>query len=232
MRVNQNNDRPPEAPASGFDELRRDMVERQIRGRGVRDSRVLEAMREVPRHLFVPQALPAAAYADEPLSIGEGQTISQPFMVAAMAEALELTGTERVLEIGAGSGYQAAVLSRLASEVIAIESRPLLAEAARERLARLGYDQVRIVVGDGTLGWPESAPYDAILVAAAAPAVPPPLIEQLSEGGRLVIPLGSPEHQDLRRLRKRNGRIADQTLFACRFVPLVGRFAWPDASRS
>ncbi len=198
----------------------------------MRDSRVLEAMREVPRHLFVPQALPAAAYADEPLSIGEGQTISQPFIVAAMAEALELTGTERVLEIGAGSGYQAAILSRLASEVIAVESRPLLAEAARERLARLGYDQVRIVVGDGTLGWPESAPYDAILVAAAAPAVPPPLIEQLSEGGRLVIPIGSPEHQDLRRLHKRNGQIADQTLFACRFVPLVGRFAWPDVSRS
>lgn len=230
--MNQKGDPTPGAPATDFDQLRRGMVERQIRGRGVSDPRVLEAMLEVPRHLFIPLGSRAAAYADEPVAIGEGQTISQPYIVAAMTEALELTGTERVLEIGAGSGYQAAVLSRLASEVIAVESKPLLAKTARDRLAQLGYERVRVVVGDGTLGWPESAPYDAILVAAAAPLVPPSLIEQLSEGGRLVIPIGSPEHQDLRRYRKKNGQIVLQSLFACRFVPLVGRYAWPDASRS
>ncbi|MGB2886895.1 MAG: protein-L-isoaspartate(D-aspartate) O-methyltransferase [Candidatus Acidiferrales bacterium] len=215
-----------------FAEQRRAMVERQLRGRGIKDSRVLEAMQAVPRHLFVPPATAAAAYSDEPLAIGEGQTISQPYIVAAMTEALELTGTERVLEVGAGSGYQAAILSVLAREVIAIEARPMLARTARDRLSGLGYSNVRIEIGDGTLGWPSSAPYDGILVAAAAPMVPPPLIEQLAEGGRLVIPLGSAEHQELFRVRKQAGRIVQQALFSCRFVPLVGRYAWPDVSLS
>jgi protein-L-isoaspartate(D-aspartate) O-methyltransferase len=215
-----------------FAEQRRAMVESQLRGRGIKDSRVLEAMQAVPRHLFVPPAVAAAAYADEPLAIGEGQTISQPYIVAAMTEALELTGSERVLEVGAGSGYQAAILSPLAREVIAVEARPMLARTARERLSQLGYSNVRVEIGDGTLGWPPGSPYDGILVAAAAPMVPPPLIEQLADGGRLVIPLGSAEHQELFRVRKQAGRIVQQALFACRFVPLVGRFAWPDVSLS
>lgn len=215
-----------------FAEQRRAMVERQLRARGIKDSRVLEAMQAVPRHLFVPPAVAAAAYADEPLAIGEGQTISQPYIVAAMTEALELTGSERVLEVGAGSGYQAAILSLLAREIIAVEARPLLARTARERLSQLGYSNVRVEIGDGTLGWPAGAPYEAILVAAAAPMVPPPLIEQLADGGQLVIPLGSAEHQELVRVRKQAGRISQQALFACRFVPLVGRYAWPDASLS
>jgi protein-L-isoaspartate(D-aspartate) O-methyltransferase len=215
-----------------FAEQRRAMVESQLRGRGIKDSRVLEAMQAVPRHLFVPPAVAAAAYADEPLAIGEGQTISQPYIVAAMTEALELTGSERVLEVGAGSGYQAAILSPLAREVIAVEARPMLARTARERLSQLGYSNVRVEIGDGTLGWPPGSPYDGILVAAAAPMVPPPLIEQLADGGRLVIPLGSAEHQELFRVRKQAGRIVQQALFACRFVPLVGRYAWPDVSLS
>jgi protein-L-isoaspartate(D-aspartate) O-methyltransferase len=222
----------PDAGSNGrsamdFEEMRLRMVAEQIRNRGIRDPRVLEAMATVPRHEFVPAEMRPLAYADQPLAIGEGQTISQPFMVAAMAEALELEGNERVLEIGAGSGYQAAVLSRLAREVIAVEIHPSLAEAARERLARLGYLNVRIEVGDGTLGWPECAPYEAILVTAAAPSIPPPLLEQLAEGGRLVLPIGPAEHQQLRRVRKLSDRTSDEWLYDCRFVPLVGRHGWP-----
>ena len=163
MTGNGNGSRPAD---SQFEAARREMVERQIRQRGIRSSRVLDAISSVPRHLFVPPHLLANAYRDEPLPIGEGQTISQPFMVAAMAEALSLEGSERVLEVGAGSGYQAALLSLLAREVIAVESQPNLAAAARERLAQLGYSNVRIVEGDGSLGWPSDAPYEAILVTA------------------------------------------------------------------
>jgi protein-L-isoaspartate(D-aspartate) O-methyltransferase len=220
------------AAASKYGELRREMVERQIRRRGVRNPLVLGAMEAVPRHEFVPAAVLQRAYEDSPLAIGEGQTISQPYMVAAMAEALDLAGSQRVLEIGAGSGYQAAVLSLLAREVVAIEFRPLLARAARERLAQLGYSNVRVEIADGSEGWPKAAPYDAILAAAAAPSVPAPLIEQLAEGGRLVIPIGTREHQELHRIRKIDGRIEDLAMFACRFVPLVGRHAWPDVTRS
>jgi protein-L-isoaspartate(D-aspartate) O-methyltransferase len=211
---------------SYFENARREMVARQIRDRGIRSERVLAAMQSVPRHLFVPQEHVFAAYSDEPLPIGEGQTISQPFMVAAMADALSLLGSERVLEIGAGSGYQAAVLSLLAGEVMAIEAQPLLADCARERLERLGYQNVRIEQGDGSLGWPSAAPYDAILVTAAAPAVPPPLIGQLAEGGRLVIPVGASEHQELLRIVKREGETSEESLYPCRFVPLVGRYGW------
>ena len=212
--------------AGDFERARREMVARQIRDRGIHSPRVLQTMQSVERHLFVPSEHASRAYADEPLPIGEGQTISQPFMVAAMANALSLEGHERVLKIGAGSGYQAAVISLLARNVIAVEAQPLLAASARKRLAGLGYLNVRVEVGDGSLGWPSAAPYDAILVTAAAPAVPPPLVEQLAEGGRLVIPVGSADQQELFRIVKRGGTTSQQSLHACRFVLLLGRHGW------
>lgn len=228
--MNSNGDRT--ANVSGdFEAARRDMVARQICDRGIRSPRVLEAMTEVPRHLFVPPERMGEAYADEPLPIGEGQTISQPFMVAAMTEALSLEGQERVLEVGCGSGYQAAVLSRLAREVIAVETLPALAASASERLVRLGYTNVTVREGDGSAGWIASAPYDAILVTAAAPVVPLPLVEQLAEGGRLVIPVGGPKHQELLRIVKRDGRTSEQSLYSCRFVPLLGRYGWRQDSQ-
>jgi protein-L-isoaspartate(D-aspartate) O-methyltransferase len=202
------------------------MVEQQLRARGIRDARVLSAMLTVPRHRFVPPELVAQAYSDQPLSIGERQTISQPFMVAAMSEALELAGCERVLEIGTGSGYQTAVLSLLAREVFSIEAHASLAAAARERVGLLGYHNIEIRVGDGTLGWPEHAPFDAILVTAAAPLIPPPLVEQLAEAGRLLLPAGSAETQQLLRVRRDKGTISNERLFHCRFVPLIGRYGW------
>ncbi len=214
---------------ANFEVARRDMVARQIRERGVRSARVLAAMESVPRHLFVPPERVSDAYADEALPVGEGQTISQPYVVAAGVEALSLEGRERVLEVGAGTGYQAAVLSLLAREVIALEAIPALASSARERLARLGYANVRVEEGDGSQGFAAGAPFDAILVAAAAPAVPQPLVDQLVEGGRLVIPVGIADHQRLLRIVKERGRTIEQELFACRFVPLVGRYGWPES---
>lgn len=208
--------------------LRLAMVAEQIRKRGILSPRVLEAMERVPRHRFVPPELAALAYNDEPLAIGERQTISQPYMVAAMTEALELTGVERILEVGAGSGYQAAILAELAREVVTVEARASLAASARERLMNLGYRNVWVEIGDGTLGWPSSAPFDAILVAAAAPSVPPPLFEQLAEGGRLVIPVGKAERQTLMRIRKREGKPLEERLFDCQFVPLRGQYGWPE----
>ncbi len=215
------------ADSEAFQSARRDMVDRQLRKRDIRSPRVLEAMSSVPRHLFVPPEHMGDAYTDSPLPIGAGQTISQPYMVAAMAEALLLEGSERVLEIGAGSGYQAAVLSQLAREVIAVESQPLLADAARIRLAKVGYKNVRVETGDGSQGWRPDAPYDAILVTAGAPVIPPPLLEQLAEGGRLVIPVGPAKQQELLRILKREGRTTQESLIACRFVPLLGLFGWP-----
>lgn len=209
-----------------FQAARADMVSRQLRGRGINSPRLLIAMECVPRHLFVPIEFRAGAYADEPLPIGEGQTISQPYMVAVISEALLLEGHERVLEVGAGSGYQAAILSLLAREVIAVESLAALADSSRERLARLGYANVRVVQGDGTLGYPMAAPFDGIIVSAAAPSVPPPLFDQLAEGGRLVIPVGDADYQTLIRITKRDGRAVKESLFACRFVPLLGRYGW------
>src|SRR5277367_5603036 len=197
-----------------FAAARHEMVARQIRDRGVLSPRVLEAMFRVARHEFVPVAAQASAYSDEPLPIGGGQTISQPYMVAVMTDALRLSGTERVLEIGGGCGYQAAVLSLLAREVVVVELQPALASAAGERLARLGYANVRVEEGDGSLGWPARAPYDAILVSAAAPAIPPPLLEQLAEGGRLVIPVGDFERQSMLRIVKRAGGLAQESLLA------------------
>lgn len=209
-----------------LEDRRRAMVHEQIFSRGIRELRLLDALRAVPRHLFVPEESARAAYDDRPLPIGDGQTISQPFMVAAMTAALELAGHERVLEIGTGSGYQAAILALLAREVHTVESRAHLVEEAAERLAQLGYANVQVHAGDGTLGWLAAAPYDAILVSAAAPAVPPPLVEQLREGGRLVIPVGDSGQQELWRVRQGSGA-AHEVLHYCRFVPLVGRHGWP-----
>ena len=211
--------------AADHTELRHAMVRDQIFARGIRESRLLEAMRAVPRHEFVPHENAWAAYDDRPLPIAEGQTISQPFMVAAMTAALELKGAERVLEIGTGSGYQAAILSLLAREVHTVETHPRLAQEAEERLAQLGRANVRVHTGDGTLGWPDAAPYDAILVTAASPGVPPPLLDQLGACGRLVIPVGNSSQQELWRIHK--GREAQpEILHYCRFVPLVGRYGW------
>ena len=218
-----------QGPGSTPDEFvaaRREMVEAQIRKRGVTSPRVLDAMLSVPRHEFVPAEFRGEAYADKPLPIGEGQTISQPYMVAAMTAALELSGSERVLEIGTGSGYQAAVLSLLAREVISVESHPTLALDAQERLTDLGYANVHVHNGDGSSGFPEGAPYDAILVTAAAPEIPPVLGEQLREGGRLVIPVGSQGSQQLVQARKENGELKSHVLFDCQFVPLLGRYGW------
>jgi protein-L-isoaspartate(D-aspartate) O-methyltransferase len=207
-----------------YEDVRHDMVARQIRGRGIHSPRVIAAMEAVPRHMFVPEAVVMKAYADEALPSGQGQTISQPYVVAASADALDLQGHERVLEVGAGTGYQAAVLSLLAREVIALETIHSLAESARGRLTRLGYSNVRVEVGDGSQGFSESAPFDAILVSAAAPSVPQPLIEQLAAGGRLVIPVGNSDHQKLTKIVKSDGHTTTKELFPCRYVPLVGRY--------
>jgi protein-L-isoaspartate(D-aspartate) O-methyltransferase len=210
---------------------RRTMIDTQIRKRGVSSARVLEAMAAVPRHEFVPIPFRGDAYADKPLPIGEGQTISQPFMVAAMTEALELTGSECVLEIGTGSGYQAAVLSLLVRQVITVESRTPLALAAQERLTNLGYANVHVHNGDGSAGFPDAAPYDAILVTAGAPEIPSVFAGQLREGGRLVIPVGDQENQNLILATLQNGKLKSRTLLGCRFVPLLGRYGWSRADR-
>ncbi|MGB7846224.1 MAG: protein-L-isoaspartate(D-aspartate) O-methyltransferase [Candidatus Acidiferrum sp.] len=211
-----------------YQELREAMVQTQLRKRGVKDERVLLAMTAVPRHEFVPPQSTGAAYADEPLAIGSGQTISQPYIVAAMTEALRLRGRERVLEIGTGCGYQTAVLSLLSQEVYSIEYRPELAQSAAERLQRLGYQNVHVHCGDGSLGLKEFAPYDAILVAAAAPSMPAPLLEQLNEGGRMIAPIGAEEHQQLLLLTRHGNDYASERRAGCRFVPLLGRHGWKD----
>jgi protein-L-isoaspartate(D-aspartate) O-methyltransferase len=223
--------RSPDADVDEFAAARRAMVEDQVRRRGVVSPPVLEAMLSVPRHEFVPAEFQTDAYADKPLPIGEGQTISQPFMVGAMTEALELTGAERVLEIGTGSGYQAAVLSLLARQVISIENHTSLALAAQERLVRLGYGNVHVHNGDGSLGFADSAPYVAILITAAAPEIPPLLASQRRDGGRLVIPVGSQENQELLQARKQGGVLHTRILFDCKFVPLLGRYGWKRPDR-
>lgn len=206
---------------------RRNMVERQVSGRGITDQRVIQALLTVPRHLFVEEALQAQAYSDFPLPIGERQTISQPFIVARMTEALLLTGRERILEIGTGSGYQAAVLSRLVTRVFTVERIPPLARRARKILDAIGCANVQIRVGDGTLGWPEEAPYDCIMVTAGAPAVPEEYRRQLAIGGRLVIPVGGSQSQALLRItRLDEERFQQEELLGCRFVPLIGTHGW------
>jgi len=209
-------------------EEREDMVERQIRRRGIRDVRVLEAFRRVPRHLFVPPRYRDQSYEDHPVEIGFGQTISQPYIVALMTEALELRGDERTLEIGTGSGYQTAILAGLCRHVYTIERITELSSAARKVLERLGYSNVSYRVGDGTLGWPEEAPFDAIIVTAAAPSVPDSLKGQLGEGGRLVMPVGGRGGQDLIVLKRRGEGFRRERLCGCVFVKLIGQEGWPE----
>lgn len=210
-----------------FEAERRAMLEQQIRRRGVRDERVLDAMFAVPRHEFVPAEHIRAAYEDRPLSIGPSETISQPYIVAAMTVAVRISPGDKALEIGTGSGYQAAVLACLGADVITIERNGFLAEAARNRLQRLGFDRVKVLEGDGTEGYPAAAPYDVIVVTAAAPRVPAPLIDQLSDGGRLVIPVGDRYRQDLELIFKIGAEISRRFLDPCQFVPLIGKHGWP-----
>jgi protein-L-isoaspartate(D-aspartate) O-methyltransferase len=206
-----------------FTAARRTMIDRDLRGRGIKDSRVLAAMEAVPRHLFVPENLRPMAYEDRPLPIGEGQTISQPYVVALMSELLQLRGNERVLEIGTGSGYQTAVLSKLAAEVYSIEIIASLSESAKRIIEQLGITNVSLKMGDGFFGWEEEAPFDAILVTAAAPELPKALWRQLSEGGRLIMPLGTSEKtQRLVRVRKVAGKEIVEELYGVLFVPMTG----------
>src|SRR5215467_7816417 len=205
---------------------RAEMIEKQLRRRGIDDRAVLAAMLAVPRHEFVAAELRSRAYEDCALPIASGQTISQPYIVAAMTSALRLQPTDRALEIGTGTGYQAAVLSVLAKEIFSIEHLPELASAASQKLASLGYDRVHVHCGDGTLGLPECAPFDAILVAAAAPRAPQPLLAQLAEGGRMIVPVGDEDHQELRLIEKHAGAFTTRILEGCRFVPLVGHHGW------
>jgi protein-L-isoaspartate(D-aspartate) O-methyltransferase len=213
--------------------LRERMVREQLLARGIRDERLLAAFRQVPRHRFVPEYAWEDAYADRPLPIGEGQTISQPFTVAFMLQSLRLTGTERrALDVGCGSGYAAAVLSRLVPQVFAIERWPSLAKQAAERLQELGYHNIVVTAGDGTLGWPEHAPYDAIVVAAGGPRVPPSLSDQLADGGRLVMPVGeSLGDQQMVCWERRGEKIHPHNLGRFAFVPLIGAEGWPGDGR-
>ena len=212
---------------SDFDLQRKRLVD-GIRLRGIRDERVLSALLKVPRHLFVPEELRDRAYVDAPLPIGEGQTISQPYIVALMTEALELDEDSRVLEIGTGSGYQAAILAEIAKEVYTVERIPALLERAKRILEALGYDNIYFKLGDGTLGWEEHAPYDAIIVTAGAPEVPEPLVEQLKVGGRMVIPVGDEFSQRLLRVTKldSSGKVKIEDLGGCVFVKLKGKHGW------
>jgi protein-L-isoaspartate(D-aspartate) O-methyltransferase len=211
-----------------FEKERLRMVEEQVLGRGVRDERVLAAMRKVPRHEFLPEAMRGMAYADNALPIGENQTMSQPYMVGLMTELLGLTGKERVLEVGTGSGYQAAVLAELCSKVYTVERVKILAEKARVVLDRLGYRSVAIKVYDGTYGWKEMAPFDAIMVTAGTPEIPAPLVEQLRVGGRMVIPVGERATQRLIKVVRTTEGPVMETSIPCVFVPLIGAHGWKE----
>lgn len=199
----------------------------QLLDRGISDPQVLRAMARVPREAFVPQSLQEEAYADRALPIECGQTISQPYIVGLMTQALELSGTQRVLEVGTGSGYQTAVLAELAQAVFTIERQADLSAAAQRRLLGLGYTNIAFRIGDGSLGWPEEAPFDRILVAAAAPQCPQSLVDQLADGGVLVMPVGDEEGQVLRQFRRSGQQVESAALTNCRFVPLIGAEAWP-----
>ncbi len=202
------------------------MIDEQLVRRGITDERVIAAMRRIPRHLFVEEALRDRAYGDHPLPIGEGQTISQPYIVAQMTSLLALVGTEKILEVGTGSGYQTAVLAALARRVCSIERLPSLAVRARSLVEGLGISNVWIRVGNGTLGWPDEAPFDRILIAAGAPAVPPPLVQQLGAGGRMVLPVGDLTNQTLTMVEQGAGTMQTTTWGDCTFVKLVGKYAW------
>jgi len=208
-----------------FDSQRDAMVSTQLIPRGISDERVLGAFRKVPRHEFVPQKSLADAYADYPLPIGEGQTISQPFMVALMTECLALKGTEKVLEVGTGSGYQAAILAELSSKIYSIERIGAIAKTAKAILLNLGYN-CEIATGDGTLGWPKHAPFDGIIVTAGSPSIPRSLVDQLSNNGRLVIPVGNEFSQVLTVVKKMDGKIQKNEICGCVFVPLIGKEGW------
>lgn len=212
--------------ATDFERARLRMVDEQLAGRGIKDPRVLSAMGRVPRHLFVDEALRDRAYGDHALPIGERQTISQPYMVALMTELLVLGGTERVLEIGTGSGYQTAVLAELAAEVCSVERIPVLAARARGILNTLGYRNVAVKVFDGTHGWKEKGPFDGIVVTAGSPDIPKPLVDQLKAGGRLIIPVGDRATQDLKKVTKGPAGLRVESVTGCVFVPLVGDHGW------
>jgi protein-L-isoaspartate(D-aspartate) O-methyltransferase len=201
--------------------MREKMIETQIKGRGVKDERVLSAMLKVERHRFVPKSQEAQAYADQPLPIGEGQTISQPYIVALMTELLDLRGEEKVLEVGTGSGYQAAILAELAREVYSIEIIETLASSAKNLLLELGYRNIQVKSGDGYLGWPENAPFDAIIVTCAPDHIPKPLLEQLKEGGRMVVPVGT-HSQELKKIVNRAGKMETTDVIPVIFVPMTG----------
>jgi len=211
-----------------YKKLRERMVRDQFITRGITDRRVLAAFYKVEREKFVPSEVRNNAYQDFPLSIGEGQTISQPYMVALMTQSLELKGDEKILEIGTGSGYQTAILAELAREVYSIERIRVLAERARKLLGKLGYSNIKILLSDGTLGWEESSPYDRILVTAGAREIPQPLTDQLEEEGVMVIPVGNSYSQDLEVVRKRKNRIKIATVEKCVFVPLIGKYGWDE----
>lgn len=211
-----------------FNELRKRMVDEQLRARDIHDERVLEAFGAVPRHLFVPEEHVNLAYEDYPLPIGEGQTISQPYMVALMTQLLLLKGNEKVLEVGTGSGYQAAILSKLCAKVFTVERSKVLCDRAAALLASGGYDNVSLKAADGADGWKEEAPFDGIVVTAASPAIPDPLREQLADGGRLVIPLGPRFTQILVRVTRQGGSFEAEEICGCVFVPLVGKHGWEE----
>jgi protein-L-isoaspartate(D-aspartate) O-methyltransferase len=202
------------------------MVERQIEARGIRNPRVLAAMRDVPRHLFIPPPYDRAAYEDSPLPIGNGQTISQPYIVALMTELLKPEPDDNVLEIGTGCGYQSAILSHLVKKVTSVERIPAVADLARSNLKALGYSNIEIITTDGTLGYPENAPYDGIIITAATPSVPKPLMDQLAENGRLVAPVGGRDVQELVVLSNHKGVISHESHGGVRFVPLIGEHGW------
>ncbi|MDD5255188.1 MAG: protein-L-isoaspartate(D-aspartate) O-methyltransferase [Candidatus Omnitrophica bacterium] len=212
-----------------YQKLRERMVEEQIRSRGITDARVIDALRKVKRHAFIPEALINSAYEDHPVPIGEGQTISQPYIVALMSESLRLTGNEKVLEVGTGSGYQAAVLAELAKEVYSIERIASLQTRAESLLAELGYRTVHLKSGDGTLGWPQEAPFERIIITAAAAKVPPALIEQLAEGGLLIAPIGEDRlSQILTLIEKKGATLISTPVCGCVFVPLIGKHGLKD----
>lgn len=202
------------------------MVDEQLIPRGIKNERILEVFRKVERHKFIPEDLRGSAYADFPVPIGEGQTISQPYIVALMTECLSLTGQEKVLEIGTGSGYQTAILTELSKEVYSIERFSNLAKRAEGVLNELGYANIKLKVDDGTLGWPEAAPFDRIIITAASPRIPLPLIEQLKENGKFVLPLGESFSQVLTIVEKKKGQLESVEICGCIFVPLVGKYGW------